>query len=98
VFESMGIPPEFHHDGDLCWDGTGGAVDRIQQYLPFSMDRRIIKAVLIRPGVVSPPPPPPFLPQTRSALIIPSPLPPTPPPPPRTHLFAGLGVWGDRRV
>ena len=57
VFESMGIPPEFYHDGDLCWDGTGGAVDRIQQYLPFSMDRRVIKDVMIRTWEVTPPSP-----------------------------------------
>jgi hypothetical protein len=55
AFESMGVPPEFHHDGDLCWDGTGGAARRIQKRLPFSMDRRVTKDVMTRAWEVIPP-------------------------------------------
>ena len=48
IFESMGLPPEFLHDGKNVWDGREGIVHAIMGYLPFSIDVRTVRSVLTR--------------------------------------------------
>ena len=48
IFESMGLPPEFLHDGKNVWDGREGIVRAIMGYLPFSIDVRTVRSVLTR--------------------------------------------------
>ena len=48
VYESMGCPPEFHHDGSICWTGPVGTIAQIGTFLPIYIDSRTIRTVMTR--------------------------------------------------
>jgi hypothetical protein len=48
VYECLGIPPEFHHDGSFCWAGPKGTVASVGSLLPFDIDNRVVTSVMRR--------------------------------------------------
>ena len=48
TYESIGIPPEFLHDGTACWNGPKGVVQQVRSYLPFEVDPRVVRHTMQR--------------------------------------------------
>ena len=48
LYECLGIPPEFHHDGSFCWAGPKGTVATVRSLLPFDIDTRAVTTVMRR--------------------------------------------------
>ena len=48
VCESLGCPPEFHHDGSICWGGPVGTIAQIGHFLPIEVDFRTMRTVMTR--------------------------------------------------